>query len=123
MAVLGLTSCEKDPSKAIIGTWEAVKIEANLLGVNMNYDIADLKMKMELTFNSDGTGSILTESENKSTRSAFTYSVSGNALSLIEEGDTSGIPVSFDGNTMTMGVSGARFGLGSADVKVHFVKK
>ena len=40
LAVLGLASCEKEPSKAIVGTWEAVKIEANVLGVNMSLTTA-----------------------------------------------------------------------------------
>jgi len=123
MAVLGLTSCEKEPSKAIIGTWEAVKVEANVLGVNMNYNMSDLNTRMELTFKKDGTGTILTASEKKSETTAFEYSVTGDKLSLIEEGSTSGISVSFDKKTMTMELNGERFGLGNSDVKVHFVKK
>jgi hypothetical protein len=123
MAVLGLTSCEKEPSKAIIGTWEAVKIEANVLGVNMNYNMSDLNTRMELTFKKDGTGTIFTESEKKSETTAFEYSVNEDKVSLTENGNTSGIPVSFDKKTMTMELSGERFGLGNTNVKVHFVKK
>ena len=123
MAVLGLTSCEKEPSKAIVGTWEAVKIEANVLGVNMSYNMTDLKTRMELTFKKDGTGTILTESEKKSETTAFEYSVNGDNLSLTEEGGASDISVSFDKKTMTMELSGERFGLGNTNVKVHFVKK
>ena len=122
LAVLGLASCEKEPSKAIVGTWEAVKIEANVLGVNMSYNMTDLNTRMELTFKKDGTGTILTESEKKSETTAFEYSVNGDQLSLTEEGSTSGIPVSFDKKTMTMELSGERFGLGNTNVKVHFVK-
>ena len=122
MAVFGLASCEKEPSKAIVGTWEAVKIEANVLGVNMSYNMTDLNTRMELTFKKDGTGTILTESEKKSETTAFEYSVNGDELSLTEEGSTSGIPVSFDKKTMTMELSGERFGLGNTNVKVHFVK-
>ena len=123
MAVLGITSCEKEPSKAIIGTWEAVKIEANVLGVNMNYNMTDLNTRMEITFKKDGTGTIFTESEKKSETTAFEYSVNEDKVSLTENGSTSGIPVSFDKKTMTMELSGERFGLGNTNVKVHFVKK
>jgi hypothetical protein len=123
MAVLGITSCEKEPSKAIIGTWEAVKIEANVLGVNMNYNMTDLNTRMEITFKKDGTGTIFTESEKKSETTAFEYSVNEDKVSLTENGNTSGIPVSFDKKTMTMELSGERFGLGNTNVKVHFVKK
>jgi hypothetical protein len=123
MAVLGITSCEKEPSKAIIGTWEAVKIEANVLGVNMNYNMTDLNTRMEITFKKDGTGTIFTESEKKSETTAFEYSVNEDKVSLTENGSTSGIPVSFDKKNMTMELSGERFGLGNTNVKVHFVKK
>ena len=80
LAVLGLASCEKEPSKAIVGTWEAVKIEANVLGVNMSYNMTDLNTRIELTFKKDGTGTILTESEKKSETTAFEYSVNGDML-------------------------------------------
>ena len=122
-AVLGLTSCEKEPSKAIIGSWEAVEIEANVLGVNVSYNMSDLNTKMVLTFKADGTGTILTESEKRSETTSFDYTVNGDKLSLIEEGETSGIPVTFDNKAMTMELNGERFGLGNTNVKVHFVKK
>lgn len=122
-AVLGLTSCEKEPSKAIIGSWEAVEIEANVLGVNVSYNMSDLNTKMVLTFKADGTGTILTESEKRSETTSFDYTVNGDKLSMIEEGETSGIPVTFDNKTMTMELNGERFGLGNTNVKVHFVKK
>jgi hypothetical protein len=123
MTVLGLSSCEKEPAKAIIGTWEAIQIESNILGVNMTYNMTDLNTRMELTFKEDGTGTILTESDKKSERTTFEYSVNGDQLSLTEEGSSSGIPVSFDNKNMTMVLSGERFGLGNINVNVHFIKK
>lgn len=123
LAVLGLSSCEKEPAKAIIGTWEAIQIESNILGVNMTYNMTDLNTRMELTFKEDGTGTILTESDKKSERTTFEYSVNGDQLSLTEEGSSSGIPVSFDKKNMTMELSGERFGLGNINVNVHFIKK
>ncbi len=123
LAVLGLSSCEKEPAKAIIGTWEAIQIESNILGVNMTYNMTDLNTRMELTFKEDGTGTILTESDKKSERTTFEYSVNGDQLSLTEEGSSSGIPVSFDNKNMTMELSGERFGLGNINVNVHFIKK
>ena len=41
MAVLGLSSCEKEPSVAIIGTWEAVKMEATASGMTMTIDMVE----------------------------------------------------------------------------------
>ena len=125
MAVLGLTSCEKEPSKAIVGTWEAVKMEATIAGIDMTMDMSEWKMKMEFTFNADGTGSMLLETEGNSEKSTFEYTVNGNLLSLVEGDETSGIPISFDKKTMVAEMSGEIFGLGDngAKVKVYFEKK
>lgn len=125
LAVFGLTSCEKEPSKAIVGTWEAVKMEATIAGIDMTMDMSEWKMKMEFTFNTDGTGSMLLETEGNSEKSTFEYTVNGNLLSLVEGNETSGIPISFDKKTMVAEMSGEIFGLGDngAKVKVYFEKK
>ena len=125
LAVFGLTSCEKEPSKAIVGTWEAVKMEATIAGIDMTMDMSEWKMKMEFTFNADGTGSMLLETEGNSEKITFEYTVNGNLLSLVEGDETSGIPISFDKKTMVAEMSGEIFGLGDngAKVKVYFEKK
>ena len=123
MAVLGLTSCEKEPSKAIVGTWEAERMEMALGGINMEIDLSEQGMKMEFTFNADGTGSVFMEAEGSSERTTFEYSVNGNLLSLTEEGETTGIPISFDKKTMVMEMDGATLGEEGVNIKVYFVKK
>ena len=125
LAVFGLTSCEKEPSKAIVGTWKAMKMEATVAGINMTIDMAEKEMNMEFTFNADGTGSMLLETEGNSEKSTFEYTVNGNLLSLVEGDETSGIPISFDKKTMVAEMSGEIFGLGDngAKVKVYFEKK
>ena len=125
LAVFGLTSCEKEPSKAIVGTWKAMKMEATVAGINMTIDMAEKEMNMEFTFNADGTGSMLVESGGKSETNTFEYSVNGNLLSLIEGDDTTGIPISFDKKTMVAEMSGEILGLEGdvAKVKVYFEKK
>ena len=125
MAVLGLTSCEKEASKAIVGTWKAMKMEATVAGINMTIDMAEKEMNMEFTFNADGTGSMLVEAGGKSETNRFEYSVNGNLLSLIEGDDTTGIPISFDKKTMVAEMSGEILGLegDAAKVKVYFEKK
>jgi hypothetical protein len=60
LAVFGLSSCEKEPSKAIVGTWEAVKMETSIAGIDMTVNMADAGMKLEFTFNEDGSESIRT---------------------------------------------------------------
>ena len=125
LTVFGLTSCEKEPSKAIVGTWKAMKMEATVAGINMTIDMAEKKMNMEFTFNADGTGSMLVEAGGKSETNTFEYSVNGNLLSLIEGDDTTGIPISFDKKTMVAEMSGEILGLegDAAKVKVYFEKK
>lgn len=125
LAVFGLTSCEKEPSKAIVGTWKATKMEATVAGINMTIDMAEKEMNMEFTFNADGTGSMLVEAGGKSETNTFEYSVNGNLLSLIEGDDTTGIPISFDKKTMVAEMSGEILGLegDAAKVKVYFEKK
>ena len=100
-------------------------MEATIAGIDMTMDMSEWKMKMEFTFNADGTGSMLLETEGNSEKSTFEYTVNGNLLSLVEGDETSGIPISFDKKTMVAEMSGEIFGLGDngAKVKVYFEKK
>ena len=122
LAVFGLSSCEKEPSKAIVGTWEAVKMETSIAGIDMTVNMADAGMKMEFTFNEDGSGSIYIESEGRGERTPFEYSLNGNLLSIISDGETEGVPVSFDKNTMTMELNGDIIGEPNTKVTIHFQK-
>jgi hypothetical protein len=122
LAVFGLSSCEKEPSKAILGTWEAVKMETSIAGIDMTVNMAEAGMKMELTFNEDGTGSIYFESQGKGERTPFEYSVNGNLISMISDGETEGVPVSFGKNTMTMELNGDLIGEGNSKVIIHLQK-
>ncbi len=122
LAVFGLSSCEKEPSKAIVGTWEAVKMETSIAGIDMTVNMAEAGMKMEFTFNEDGSGSIYIESDGRGERTPFDYSVNGNLLSIKSDGETEGVPVSFDKNTMTMELNGDIIGEPNTKVTIHFQK-
>ena len=122
LAVFGLSSCEKEPSKAIVGTWEAVKMETSIAGIDMTVNMAVAGMKLEFTFNEDGSGSIYLESEGRGERTPFEYSLNGNLLSIISDGETEGVPVSFDKNTMTMELNGDIIGKENTKVTIHFQK-
>ena len=122
LAVFGLSSCEKEPSKAIVGTWEAVKMEASIAGIDMTVNMAEAGMKMEFTFNEDGSGSIYIESDGRGERTPFDYSVNGNLLYIISDGETEGIPVSFGKNTMTVELNGDIIGEPNTKVTIHFQK-
>ena len=122
LAVFGLSSCEKEPSKAIVGTWEAVKMETSIAGIDMTVNMADAGMKLEFTFNEDGSGSIYLESEGRGERTPFEYSLNGNLLSIISDGETEGVPVSFGKNTMTVELNGDIIGEPNTKVTIHFQK-
>ena len=122
LAVFGLSSCEKEPSKAIVGTWEAVKMETSIAGIDMSVNMADAGMKLEFTFNEDGSGSIYLESEGRGERTPFEYSLNGNLLSIISDDETEGVPVSFGKNTMTMELNGDIIGNENTKVTIHFQK-
>ena len=122
LAVFGLSSCEKEPSKAIVGTWEAVKMETSIASIDMTVNMAEAGMKMEFTFNEDGSGSIYIESDGRGERTPFDYSVNGNLLYIISDGETEGIPVSFGKNTMTVELNGDIIGEPNTKVTIHFQK-
>ena len=122
LAVFGLSSCEKEPSKAIVGTWEAVIMETSIAGIDMTVNMADAGMKLEFTFNEDGSGSIYLESEGRGERTPFDYSVNGNLLSITSDGETEGVPVSFGKNTMTVELNGDIIGKDNSKVTIHFQK-
>ena len=110
MAVLGLSSCEKEPSVAIIGTWEAVKMEATASGMTMTIDMV-------------GTGSTYIESEGRGERVPFEYELYGDILTLSSDGATSGVPITIEKKTMVMEIDGEDLGEDFAKLKIYFNKK
>ena len=122
-AVIGLASCEKDPSKAIIGTWEATTVEMTIEGMKMEMDITEFGTAMEITFNDNGTGAIIETLEGDSVNMDFTYSMEGNTLTIEAEGDVAEIPVTIEKKNMTMTISGEMMEEPGMNITIHFVKK
>lgn len=122
LAVFGLSSCEKDPLKSIVGSWEAVSIEANMGGGNMTLDMADAGMELGFTFNEDGTGSAYMKSEAGRDDTEFEYTLDGNILSMTMDGTTDKIPVTIEKTKMTMEVNGELMGDETAKLILHLEK-
>ena len=122
MAVLGLTSCEKEASKAIVGTWEAISMEMQVAGVKMEVDMQEVGISMEFTFREDGTGTLSEMIEGEDLSMDFTYSVEGDMLMMNSEGEEEGVPVTIDGKNMTIVMDGD-FLESPGAVTIHFVKK
>lgn len=123
MAVLGLTSCEKEASKAIVGTWEAVSMEMQVAGVKMEVDMQEVGISMVFTFREDGTGTLSEMIEGEDLSMDFTYSVEGDMLMMNSEGEEEGVPVTIDGKNMTIVMDGDFLESPGASVTIHFVKK
>lgn len=122
MAVLGLTSCEKEPSKAIVGTWEATTVEMNISGIKMEMDITEMGSEMKITFKDNGTATITETSEEESISMDFSYSVEGNTLILKAEGDLAEIPITIEKGHMTWTMDGEMLDEPGANIVIHFEK-
>ena len=122
MAVLGLTSCEKEPSKAIVGTWEATTVEMSISGMKMEMDITEMGSEMKITFNDNGTATITETSEGESMSMDFSYSVEGNTLILEAEGDLAEIPITIEKDHMTWTMDGEMLDEPGANIVIHFEK-
>ena len=122
MAVLGLTSCEKEPSKAIVGTWEATTVEMSISGMKMEMDITEMGSKMKITFKDNGTATITETSEGESISMDFSYSVEGNTLILEAEGDLAEIPITIEKDHMTWTMDGEMLDEPGANIVIHFEK-
>lgn len=122
-AVIGLASCEKDPSKAIIGTWEATTVEMTIEGMKMEMDIAEMGTNVSFTFRKDGTGVASFTEEGVSEDIELTYSATETMLTVTIQGDTESFPYSVDGTDMTITLDGEILEEPGMKVVLHFVKK
>lgn len=123
LAVLGLYSCEKEPSQKILGTWDAVSIEVNTAGVNMTIDMSEMDYKVQFTFKADGTGTIYVDSQGEKGTEDFVYEISGDNLIMTKDGETITVPFRIEGERLTLEVSEGIDGQGLTQGKIHFQKK
>lgn len=123
MAVLGLSSCEKEPSKAIVGTWEVTKMELSANGVNTTIDMADANGVMKFTFNADGSGNVYFEAEGVGENTTFEYEVVENTLKLTDdEEETYELPIIFEEDMLIIEVGEEVIGQANAKIKIYFKK-
>ena len=123
LAVLGLSSCEKEPSQKILGTWDAVSIEVNTAGVNMTIDMSEMNYKVQFTFKADGTGTIYVDSQGEKGTGDFVYEISGDNLIMTKDGETITVPFRIEGERLTLEFSEGIDGQGLTQGKIHFQKK
>lgn len=121
--LIGLTSCEKDDASAIIGTWEAVSIEMKADGIKLDLDIKEAGVEMTFTFKADGTGTLTEVAQGESITDGFNYSVGDGMLTIDYDGEAQSIPITIDGNEMTMVFDGEMLDEPGASITMHFKRK
>ena len=122
MAVLGLSSCEKEPSKAIIGTWEAYTLEISANGVKTSVDLNEANMVMLFTFKADGSGSSYVETDGEGERSTFEYEVFGDTLTMTIDGSTESLKITFEKDTLIAEIGENIIGQENVSIKLYFKK-
>ena len=122
LAVLGLSSCEKAPSKAIVGTWEATTMEAKVENFTMTMDVAETGAVIQFKFNSDGTATAYIEEEGMGDSTPFEYEVTDDILTIYFEDVATDIPITIEKKTMTMEFSGEILEEEGMTVKLYFKK-
>ena len=123
IAALGLTSCEPEMSRAIVGTWEATSVEATIEGINLSFDLEEMGVGITFMFKDDGTGVVTEKEEGQTISMNFDYSIEDGLLTLDIEGDVQSIPATIDGKKMTLILDGEMLDEPGMKVKVHFTKK
>lgn len=123
LAILGVTSCEKSPSKAIIGTWQATTIETTVSGIDMSMDLAEVGMTVEFTFSEEGKGSAYMESEGVGESSPFEYTAEENLLTLTVDGNSMQLPMTLTKDTLIIEVDGKLIEQEGSSLKIHFTRK
>lgn len=122
VAFFGLTSCQKEASKALVGIWQATTMEMSINGLKMEVDMEDAGMGVEFTFRENGSGSISGTSEADDIELDFIYSVDGETLVLDAEGEIIEIPFTLEKKNLSMILDGEIFDETGVKVTVHFVK-
>ena len=123
LALFGLTSCQKDEAKAIIGSWRATSVEMDMGGMNMEMDLSESGIQIDVLFKADGTGAVSGTAEGETISSDFEYSVSDDMLSLLIEDENFTVPIKINGKKMSMKVDGDILESQEAQVTVNFTKK
>lgn len=92
---------------AIVGTWEATKMELSANGVNTTIDMADANGVVKFTFNANGSGNVYFEAEGVGQNTTFEYEVVENTLKFTdEEEETFELPIIFEEDMLIIEVDG-----------------
>ena len=122
IAAFGFTSCEKEASKAIVGTWEATTVEMQMGPVTMEMVIAETGSEMKVTFKKDGVATMTETSEGESITMDLSYSVEDNILIMEGDGERTEFPITIEKKHMTWTIDGELLDEPDTKIIVHFEK-
>lgn len=122
IAAFGFTSCEKEASKAIVGTWEATTVEMQMGPVTMEMDIAETGSEVKVTFKKDGVATMTETSEGESITMDLSYSVEDNILIMEGDGERTEFPITIEKKHMTWTIDGELLDEPDTKIIVHFEK-
>ncbi len=92
VSLFALTSCEKEPTELIVGTWKVVSMSISYEGMTMDMDPAEMGVVYTMTFKADGTITVMVSAEGESQTANGTYSVASNGdtmtLTMTAEGES-----------------------------------
>lgn len=95
VSLFALTSCEKEPTELIVGTWKVVSMSMSYEGTTMDMDPAEMGVDYTMTFKADGTMTIMVSAEEREPQTANgTYSV-------VSNGDTMTLTMTAEGESNT----------------------
>jgi len=103
MASFFLFTCSESTSpeeETLIGTWKLTKMKFVISGITMEFDPEEQGLSITLTIRDDNTYTSVTTDEEETTTVNGTYSTSGNKLMFTENGVTSEVEYSLDGNKL-----------------------
>lgn len=103
LAAFTFTSCEKEASKAIVGTWNTVSMETSYQGVNMNVNLAEIGLSMIFSFDKNGTGTISTTTNGQISSEPITYIATESTLMMTDMyGEVISAGMTISGKNMTL---------------------
>ena len=82
----------------LVGTWVLTSVSA----FGETYTPEEAEMDMTLIMNADGTYTRIFTEDSVTETYTGTWSISGNTLIIVEDGETMSIPYTFSGNTLTL---------------------
>lgn len=129
LAVFFMSSCEKDgdstTAASLVGTWEVSALETTYDGIPITIPAETAGINAGITFSENGSGYFYTYEYGDYELEPFSYTYSNGKLKFYSEYEDESItiPVTVNGNKMTMSLDEKLTGEPGTTGKIYLVKK